>query len=128
MVFGYATRNDTLELLYSYANEVQERRFLRLTNGCEDRAERMMNDFRRIGLESTILVAKTLDGFPLEHESEALWHYHHVLYAQHVIYDPNYTQRKQLLLEEYASTVFPEQPIFLYEKERRKIIWKSSVN
>lgn len=114
------------EILENYHREINLiRDTFGLTGGCVERAERMKADFVYNGADAEIIVATT-GSSELTHESNARWHYHHVLHYDGLVWDPNYCGKVPIPLGEYAPRVFMEKDIYLWRKgDKSKPIWQS---
>ncbi len=116
-----------LEIYFRYCDEVS---LLRRVggmhfNGCRDRTKRMLADFLTSGHEGVIIVANA-GGFSFTHESNAYMTYHDVLLSNGHVYDPNYTRRCPLPLEEYPLRVYdsPEQMYLWKKNDPSKPLWQ----
>lgn len=114
------------EILENYHREVRQLRdYFSVLGGCVERAERMKADFAYNGADAEIIVATT-GSSELTHESNVRWHYHHIIHCNGLVWDPNYSGKAPIPLEEYAKTVFLEKDIYLWRKgDKSKPIWQS---
>jgi hypothetical protein len=99
-----------VEILRRYNSIVQRDRKenpFRFINGCKERSMRMRSEFSKKGMTG-VDILYIVSNLWLTHESNAMWHYHFVPSWQNLVFDPHYTERKPIPLEEYAATVFLE--------------------
>lgn len=74
-------------------------------NGCRERAIRLRSDLQSVGVNCVVIRVISVDS--LTHESNALFHYHDVVLDDaHMVYDPNYTGRVPVHLQNYVQTAY----------------------
>lgn len=121
---------DTLvNIFLKYADHIEELRKENSAhfNGCKGRAEAMAQEMRDAGYTPQIIIVKSFS--TLTHESGAWWghNYHTVVLCDGNIFDPNYTRKKPIPLEEYASLYSEKEDIVLWKKgDTSKPLWYSS--
>ncbi len=119
------TRQDLIHILEKYNKEVEALREQGYLIGCANRAERMKADFTHAGVDAEIIVATTGSSY-LTHESNTRWKFHHVVLSDGLVYDPNYSKKVPLSLDDYAKEVFLEKDIYLWRKGDTSMpIWPS---
>ncbi len=114
-----------IQILENYYSEVEQLREQCYVGGCANRAVRMKSEFVHAGVDAEIIVATTGSSY-LTHESNARWHFHHIVHCDGLVWDSNYSGKAPIPLVEYAKTVFLEEDIYLWKKgDKSKPIWKS---
>ncbi|MBI2558099.1 hypothetical protein HYW20_02145 [Candidatus Woesearchaeota archaeon] len=124
-----------IEHYQKYHRSVQElkSRGMAFFNGCENRASRLLEDFKGIGKKGVVLVINSID--TLVHESGALVHYHHVVVDENrLVYDPNYTSAIPIPIDAYIQSAYhlptniliwrkgdTSNPIGKYDEKRGKL-------
>ncbi|MBI4738922.1 hypothetical protein HY772_05170 [Candidatus Woesearchaeota archaeon] len=74
-------------------------------NGCQNRATKLLDDLKDIGIDGFVIVVNSIDG--LTHESGALFDFHHVVLTScGRVFDPNYSGVLPRPLDEYISAAY----------------------
>lgn len=111
------TNGKAIQLLKKYHDIFEEQRIngRKFFNGCQERAVKLLEDLKSIGIDGLIIVINSRSN--LAHESGAHNGYHHVvLTSDYQVFDPSYSGIRPIPLSEYIPTV--------YQYPENILIWK----